>query len=92
MNQFSSGVWTMKTDGSGSRVLTPSSDYALNPIWRPDGEEIAYLNGKYLYSPRLSSYPGLYDGTADLVVVGRDGNNRRVLLESLIPGSGGTVK
>ena len=42
MNQISSGIWAMKTDGSDSRVLTPSSDYALNPIWRPDGEEIAY--------------------------------------------------
>ncbi|GLI47758.1 hypothetical protein [Methanoculleus bourgensis] len=92
MNQISSGIWAMKTDGSDSRVLTPSSDYALNPIWRPDGKAIAYLNGKYLYSPRLSSYPGLHDGTAELVVVDRDGNNRRVILGSLIQGSGGTIQ
>jgi TolB protein len=47
----SSDIWVMNADGSGAKVRTPfksanlrASHWAFQPVWSPDGSQIAYVS------------------------------------------------
>lgn len=44
---YQGDIWRMKIDGSDLRRLTIHEAYETNPVWSPDGLQIAFSGGRY---------------------------------------------
>lgn len=64
-------IWLMSADGTMQRQLTSVRDGACQPVWSPDGEQLAFI------SPcvgRKDSYPG-----SSIYLMNADGSNVHLL-------------
>ena len=71
----SEAIWIMNADGSNPHVVVPADNTCCgqdHPYWSPDGKMIAFTH-----------YAG--PTTSQIVLVGVDGTNRRVLTETTAP-------
>ncbi|MGN6557097.1 MAG: TolB family protein [Solirubrobacterales bacterium] len=77
------GIYVMNPDGSGSNLVAPSAfpygERALQPVYSPDGSEIAYIRGGVIYRVPTSG------GRSTLAVDGETSNVRS--LAAAITGS-----
>jgi Tol biopolymer transport system component len=62
----SANVWVTNSDGTGHLMLTHEPGIQYNPMWSPDGTQIAYIGGQ--------GY-----GTYELYIINADGTERRRL-------------
>lgn len=67
---YRSGVWVVRSDGSGLRRLTPNSIGAAQPAWSPDGKRIVFVGS-----------PAGDDFAFDLYVMRADGSGLRRLVK-----------
>ena len=44
---YQGDIWRVQVDGSDPRRLTIHEAYETNPVWSPDGSEIAFSGGRY---------------------------------------------
>ena len=66
-------IYLMNADGSGVRQLTHNTDQEFDPIWSPNGRQIAF--------GRIAA------AGAQVVVINADGSGERVLVDDGFPGA-----
>ena len=44
---YQGDIWRMEIDGSNPKRLTIHEAYETNPVWSPDGSQIAFTGGRY---------------------------------------------
>ena len=70
-------IWAVNLDGSQRQLLVNATLewYPANPVWSPDGSQIAYVRG-YLRKPYTE---GLWIDHRELGVMDADGSNQRLV-------------
>ena len=58
-------IWITRSDGSESRRISPEGTDAINPVWSPDGESIAFSIGAGISGTDIQIAPLTADGIAD---------------------------
>jgi TolB protein len=61
----SSGIYTIQADGKNEKLLIAQDARAFDPVWSPDGRQIAFIT--------------VVDGKEQLAIADADGSNVRVL-------------
>jgi TolB protein len=60
-------IWIVRPDGTESRRASPEGTDAINPVWSPDGDSIAFSVGAGITGTdiRIAPIPVIEDGIAD---------------------------
>ena len=65
-------IWIVRPDGSKSRRVSPEGTDAINPVWSPDGQLIAYAIGAGISGTDIQIASATPDGIADGFTVAMD--------------------
>ena len=65
-------IWIARADGSESRRVSPEGTDAVNPVWSPDGESIAFSIGAGANGTDIRIVPITEDGIGDGLSVAQD--------------------
>ena len=76
------GVHVVGADGDGHRTLASDAGESTRAAWSPDGSEIAvYYTGSQRTETTEYAYPEINPDAMRLIIMSREGTDRRVLVE-----------